>query len=95
MRDGILRAAGLSADNAVDVPLEPGDFDSWNPCLVHGSGANRSAHRRRLYINGDVRAEDCDRGEWAFRGGAPVPFGPEQALAHYEQLRERGGAHYV
>ena len=36
----------------------------------------RSDHKRRLYINGYVRAEDCDRGEWAFRDGRPVPFGP-------------------
>jgi hypothetical protein len=50
---------------------------------------------RRLYINGYVRAEDCDRGEWAFRDGKPVPFGPEPALVHYEELRERGEPHYL
>ena len=44
---------------------------------------------------GYVRAEDCDRGEWAFRDGKPVPFGPEPALVHYEALRERGEPHYV
>jgi hypothetical protein len=27
--------------------------------------------------------------------GAPVPLGPEPALVHYEQLRERGAPHYV
>jgi hypothetical protein len=95
MADAALEAAGLSPGDAIDVSLEPGDLALWSPYLVHGSGANRSNHRRRLYINGYVRAEDCDRGEWAFRGGKPVPFGPEQALVHYEALRERGEPHYV
>lgn len=95
MRDDALTRAGLSADNAVDLLLEPGDLAIWSPYLVHGSGTNVSDHQRRLYINGYVRAEDCDRGEWAFRDGEPVPFGPEPALVHYEALRERGHAHYV
>ena len=95
MSDAVLEAVGLSADDAVDLVLEPGDLALWNPFLVHGSGANRAGHRRRLYINGYVRAEDCDRGEWAFRGGLPVPLGPEPALVHYEALRERGEPHYV
>ena len=71
------------------------DVALWSPFLVHGSGVNRSDHQRRLYVNGYVRADDCDRGEWAFRGGRPVPFGPEQALVHYEALRERSEPHYV
>jgi ectoine hydroxylase-related dioxygenase (phytanoyl-CoA dioxygenase family) len=75
--------------------LEPGDVALWNPYLVHASGTNRSDHLRRLYINGYVRAEDCDRGEWAFRDGEPVPLGPEPALVHYEQLFEDGEPHYV
>ena len=48
-----------------------------------------------FYINGYVRAEDCDRGEWAFRNGEPVPFGPKPALVHYEELHERPEPHYV
>lgn len=95
MEDSVLEAAGLSPADAVDVALEPGDLALWSPFLVHGSGLNRSGHRRRLYVNGYVRAADCDRGEWAFRGGEPVPFGPEPALVHYEALRERGEPHYV
>jgi ectoine hydroxylase-related dioxygenase (phytanoyl-CoA dioxygenase family) len=95
MKDAALQAAGLDAAAAVEVVLEPGDLALWSPFLVHGSGTNRSGHRRRLYINGYVRAEDCDRGEWAFRQGRPVPFGPEPALVHYEALRERGDPHYV
>jgi hypothetical protein len=95
MTDCALEAAALSADEAVEVVLEPGDLALWSPYLVHGSGTNRSNHRRRLYINGYVRAQDCDRGEWAFRGGQPVPLGPTQALVHYDALRERGEPHYV
>lgn len=95
MSDAVLLAAGLSPDDAVDLVLAPGDLALWSSFLVHGSGPNRSNHRRRLYINGYVRAADCDRGEWAFRDGEPVPFGPEPALVHYEALRERGGPHYV
>jgi len=95
LRDNVLASVGLSASDIVDVILEPGDVAFWSPYLVHGSGANRSNHMRRLYINGYVRAEDCDRGEWAFRDGKPVPFGPEPALVHYEELRERGEPHYL
>jgi ectoine hydroxylase-related dioxygenase (phytanoyl-CoA dioxygenase family) len=95
MRESALRAVGFSPSDAVDLILKPGDLALWSPYLVHGSGANRSSHRRRFYINGYVRAEDCDRGEWAFRNGEPVPFGPEPALVHFEDLRERPGPHYV
>ena len=95
MSDEALVAAGLSPGDALDLVLEPGDLALWSPYLVHGSGANQSDHRRRLYINGYVRAEDCDRGEWAFSGGEPVPLGPEPALVHYEALYERGEPHYV
>lgn len=95
MADDVLESVGLSAADAIDLDLAPGDLALWNPYLVHGSGTNRSDHQRRLYINGYVRAADCDRGEWAFRDGEPVPLGPEPALVHYEELRERGEPHYV
>jgi len=94
MKDSALESVGLSPDEAVDLHLEPGDLALWSPFLVHGSGRNRSGHKRRFYINGYVRAEDCDRGEWAFRNGVAVPFGPSPALIHYEELRERPGPHY-
>ncbi|WP_404335485.1 phytanoyl-CoA dioxygenase family protein [Sphingomonas sp. MMS12-HWE2-04] len=95
MTGDALEAAGLSDADAVDLLLAPGDLALWSPYLVHGSGTNRSAHKRRLYINGYVRAEDCDRGEWAFRGGVPVPLGPEPALVHFEELRVRPEPHYL
>jgi ectoine hydroxylase-related dioxygenase (phytanoyl-CoA dioxygenase family) len=95
MDDSVLRSAGLSPEDAIEAVLQPGDLALWSPFTVHGSGINRSDHRRRLYVNGYVSTEDCDRGEWAFRGGEPVPFGPEPALVHYEALHERGEPHYV
>jgi ectoine hydroxylase-related dioxygenase (phytanoyl-CoA dioxygenase family) len=95
MNDTTLEAVGLSASEAVNLILDPGDLALWSPYLVHGSGTNRSNHMRRFFINGYVRAPDCDRGEWAFRDGRPVPFGPEPALVHYEELRQRPGPHYV
>lgn len=95
MRDAALERVGLSAAEAIQLDLDPGDLALWNPYLVHGSGTNGSSHYRRFYINGYVRAEDCDRGEWAFRDGQPVPLGPEPALVHYEELRERREPHYV
>jgi ectoine hydroxylase-related dioxygenase (phytanoyl-CoA dioxygenase family) len=94
MADASLEEVGLSADNAVEIVLEPGDLALWSPYLVHGSGKNVSNHKRRLYINGYVRAADCDRGEWAFGGGEPVPFGPEPALVHFEDLYRRPEPHY-
>ena len=95
MTDQALKEVGLCANDAVDLLLDPGDLALWSPYLVHGSGKNSSGHKRRLYINGYVRAGDCDRGEWAFRGGEPVRFGPKPALVHFEDLYERPGPHYT
>lgn len=95
LSDASLDAVGLCESDAIDLVLEPGDLALWSPYLVHGSGTNRSAHQRRFYINGYVRASDCDRGEWAFRDGGPIPFGPTPALVHYEELRQRPGPHYI
>jgi ectoine hydroxylase-related dioxygenase (phytanoyl-CoA dioxygenase family) len=93
--DQALAEVGLSSTDAVNLILEPGDLALWSPYLVHGSGQNRSSHKRRFYINGYVRSDDCDRGEFAFREGRPVPLGPVPVLVHYEELRERPEPHYV
>ncbi len=95
MSDESLIAAGIDPATVVDLVLDPGDIALWNPYLVHGSGKNTSSHQRRLYINGYVRAQDCDRGELTFRDRHPVPLGPEPALVHYEELREDPDPHYV
>jgi ectoine hydroxylase-related dioxygenase (phytanoyl-CoA dioxygenase family) len=89
-----LVAAGLDPATLVDLELAPGDVGLWGPFLVHGSGANRGSDERRLYLNSYVRAQDCDRGEWAFRAGRPVPLGAPQ-LVHYEELYTRPGPHYL
>ena len=94
MTDAALEAVGFSSSDAIELELEPGDLALWSPYLVHGSGTNRSEHKRRFYINGYVRASDCDRGEWAFRNGRPVPLGPRPVLVHYEELHERPEPHY-
>lgn len=92
--DEALVVAGFDPADVVDLGLAPGDLALWSPYLVHGSGQNRANHMRRFYINGYVRADACDRGEWAFRGGEPVPLSGEPALVHFEELRERPEPHY-
>ena len=68
LSDDDLRALGLDPATKVDLVLEPGDLALWHLNLIHGSGRNRAAADRRFYLNGYVIAQNCDRGEWAFRG---------------------------
>ncbi|MEK9971257.1 MAG: phytanoyl-CoA dioxygenase family protein [Ferrovibrio sp.] len=95
MQDDALHTAGLDPAAAIDLELAPGDLALWSPYLVHGSGVNVTTADRRLYINGYVRAADCDRGEWAFHAGRPQPLGLQPALVHYEALHERPEPHFV
>lgn len=69
--DEDLRRVDLDPRRLVDLVLEPGDVALWNLYTVHGSGPNRSRRDRRVYVNGYVKAADCELGEWAFRGGCP------------------------
>ncbi|HUK09314.1 MAG TPA: phytanoyl-CoA dioxygenase family protein [Stellaceae bacterium] len=94
MADERLAAAGLDAARLIDLDLDPGDVALWNLYTIHGSGPNRTRVDRRFYLNGYVRAADCDRGEWAFRDRAPVPLG-EPVLVHYDDLFARPEPHYV
>jgi hypothetical protein len=94
MAEASLTALGLDPARLVDLELEPGDVALWNVFTIHGSGANTTASERRFYLNGYVRAADCDRGEWAFRGGTPVALGPP-VLVHYEALLTRPEPHYL
>lgn len=89
-----VHAFGLAPDMRRPLLLEPGDVALWHLYLVHGSGPNGSSLDRRFYLNGYVRAADCDRGEWAFRDGEPCALG-EPALVHYEDLHARPEPHYV
>ncbi len=92
--DADLALVGLAGAEIRPLLLEPGDLALWNPFLLHASGANHSSHRRRLFINGYARAGDCDRGEWAFRGGVGVPLPARPSLVHYEGLFDRPEPHY-
>jgi ectoine hydroxylase-related dioxygenase (phytanoyl-CoA dioxygenase family) len=94
LSDADLLEFGLDPRGAVDLELEPGDVALWHLCTVHGSGPNLSARDRRFYLNGYVVAENCDRGEWAFRAGKPCALG-EPVLVHYEDLHTRPEPHYV
>lgn len=93
-QDAALEAAGLNPAKLIDLEMAPGDVALWSVLMVHGSACNKTAADRRFYLNGYVRASDCDRGEWAFRDGKPCPLGEPQ-LVHYEQLYERPEPHYV
>lgn len=95
MSEAALVAVGLDPADQVELILEPGDLALWHVHLVHGSGANTAGHNRRLYINGYVRAENCDRGEWTFREGAPVRLAKTPSLVHFEQLYEMPDPHFV
>ena len=92
--DRALRDHGLDPAALVQIELEPGDLAFWHLCTLHGSGPNRSAGDRRLYINGYVRAANCERGEWAFRAGRPCPLGAP-VLVSYEDLHRRPEPHFI
>jgi len=92
--DEALRAAGLDPTRLLDLELQPGDLAIWSVFLVHGSGPNVTQGDRRFYINGYVRAADCDRGEWTFRDGQPIGINIP-TLVHYEDLNDHPEPHYV
>ncbi|MEJ2595350.1 MAG: phytanoyl-CoA dioxygenase family protein [bacterium] len=92
--DEVLEQLGMRHLEKVDILLEPGDLAIWHPFLLHGSRANRSGYDRRAYVNGYVKAENCDRGEWTFRKGQPVPLS-EPVLVQFEDLFERPEPHYI
>jgi ectoine hydroxylase-related dioxygenase (phytanoyl-CoA dioxygenase family) len=71
-----LKRARLDPARLVVLELEPGDLAFWDLLAVHGSGRNLSDRDRRFYLNGYVRAADCDEGEWAYRDGRPCPLAP-------------------
>jgi ectoine hydroxylase-related dioxygenase (phytanoyl-CoA dioxygenase family) len=95
MNTADLSRFGLRSDRTAVLRMEPGDLALWHVNTLHGSGPNRSAIDRRFYINGYVIAENCDRGEWAFRDGEPCPLKGEQSLVHYEELHSNPGPMYL
>ena len=90
----VLEKLGIDHLAKVNILLEPGDLAMWHPYLLHGSGLNNSSFDRRAYLNGYVMAENCDRGEWAFRDGQPVPLS-EPVLVQYDALYKRPEPHYI
>lgn len=86
---------GADPNTIVTLEMAPGDVAIWHVHTLHGSGPNRADIDRRLYINGYVVADNCDRGEWAFRDGAPCPLQGDPALVHYEDLYSKPGPMYV
>ncbi len=94
LTDADLTKIGIDPATKVSLDLAPGDLALWHLLAIHGSGENRAPIDRRLYINGYVIADRCDRGEWAFRNGVPIQLGTP-VLVHYEQLYERPEPHYV
>ena len=90
----VLDALELSHLPKVNVLLNPGDVAIWHPFLLHGSPPNISEIDRRTYLNGFVKAENCDRGEWAFKDGQPEALGEPQ-LVQFENLYEQPEPHYL
>ena len=90
-----LARLGLDPDNVVTLEMAPGDVAIWHVHTLHGSGPNTSTIDRRFYINGYVMAENCERGEWAFRDGQPCPLQGEQSLVHYEELYTNPGPMFL
>jgi ectoine hydroxylase-related dioxygenase (phytanoyl-CoA dioxygenase family) len=92
--DEELRRVGLDPVDIVDLELEPGDLALWGLLTPHGSLPNTSGNDRAFALSSYVRAENTDRGEWAFRDGVGVPLGPEPKLCKYEKLFEEPGPLY-
>ncbi len=79
-----------------DVVLNPGDVALWSAYTVHGGGYNTTEFMdRRLYINGFIRAENCDRGEWAFREGRTCHLHGKQALIQFNEVDTVAEAFYA
>lgn len=93
-REEAVATAGFDPQQLVDVVLEPGDVALWTPYTIHGGGVNTTADdQRRFYINGYVKAENCDRGQPVFHHGRPVPL-TIPALIQYDDLYVRPEPHY-
>jgi ectoine hydroxylase-related dioxygenase (phytanoyl-CoA dioxygenase family) len=76
--------------------LEPGDVALWSAYTVHGGGFNTTKYLdRRLYINGFVKAENCSRGEWAWREGRTCGLYGEPALVQFDEVDEIRHAFYA
>ena len=89
-----LSAVGLDPATVVELELDPGDLAIWGLLTPHGSLPNTSDHDRAFALSSYVKAENSERGEWAFRDGKGVPLGREPKLCKYEKLFEEPGPLY-
>lgn len=87
--------AGLDPASTIDVELEPGDLAIWGLLTVHGSQQNKSDKDRCFMIQSYTKAENSDRGEWAFRDGISTPLGDEPKVCKYTALHEKPGPMYI
>lgn len=79
-----------------DMILEPGDVGLWSAYTVHGGGFNTTKYLdRRLYINGFVKADNCTRGEWAWKDGRTYGLYGEPALVQFDEVHEIRHAFYA
>ncbi len=90
-----LEAHGIGPEDMIWLEQEPGDLALWGLLTVHGSLPNASDQDRAFFLQSYVRAENSERGEWAFRDGVSVPLGPEPQLCKFEALHERPEPHYI
>lgn len=73
----------------ISLEMDPGDVAFWTPFTVHGGGVNSTAGMdRRLYINGFVNADNCDRGELVWDHGRSVLLEGEQAIIQNEMIHD-------
>lgn len=90
-----LRAHGIAPSEIVWLEQEPGDLAIWGLLTVHGSLPNTSDHDRAFALSSYVKADNSERGEWAFRGGQSIPLGPTPQLCKFEGLHDNPDPHYV
>lgn len=89
-----LVGVGIDPNSIVDVELEPGDAVMWGLLTVHGSLPNESNIDRAFALSSYVRGETSQRGEWAFRDGAPQLLGSRPELCKNESLFDNLEPHY-
>jgi ectoine hydroxylase-related dioxygenase (phytanoyl-CoA dioxygenase family) len=78
------------------VEMNPGDVALWSAYTVHGGGYNTTEFMdRRLYINGYISADSCERGEWAFRDGRTCHLHGKQALIQFNEVDTIAEAFYA
>lgn len=92
--DDVLNQLGLAHLPQIKILLEPGDLVVWHPYLLHGSGPNLSHSDRRNYLNGFVKADACDLGEWTFKNGESIRL-EEPVFVQYMDLFTRPDPHYI